>query len=200
MAPWLVRNWVQIGAPVVTTSNGFNWAAMHSPAAQRRSAFVDPVYDPAFAAYRLDQFDELRWNSALQRLGTSNLWHHPTYVVDVAVRNLAAMTEVKPSFNTGAEREDGRDLRVVDATLWIFWLELLAGVAGLWLLRDLAIVRMVALVAGYFAVASLLFIAAPRLRAPMDLALGIGVGCLVEVLARRRSARSLPGRSLPAPT
>jgi len=44
----------------------------------------------------------------------------------------------------------------------------------------------------YFALASLLFIAAPRLRAPIDLVLGIGVGCLVEALARLSAPSAAP--------
>ena len=59
--PWVVRNWVVMGSPVLVTSNGFNLAAMYSPQARESGGFVDAVADPRFGAYRLAQFNEVAW-------------------------------------------------------------------------------------------------------------------------------------------
>ena len=68
IAPWVVRNWVQLGSPVLVTSNGFNEAAMYSPAARQNGAFVDPVCNPAF--------DRSAWPSSTRSAGsaTSSTW------------------------------------------------------------------------------------------------------------------------------
>jgi 4-amino-4-deoxy-L-arabinose transferase-like glycosyltransferase len=180
VTPWVIRNWVQIGTPTITTSNGFNWAAIYGPPAQQRGVFVDPVYSPYYNSHRVLQFNEEKWNSYLERVGVDNLERHPTYLPFVVVRNFAAYFELKPSYNVGAESEDGRDLHIVNGTLWIFYLEVVVGAAGLFLRRKNDAVRLLFIQAAYFTVASLFFIAVPRLRAPIDLALAVGVGCFVE--------------------
>jgi len=98
----------------------------------------------------------------------------------VVVRNFAAYFELKPSYNVGAESEDGRDLHIVNGTLWIFYLEVVVGAAGLFLRRKNDAVRLLFIQAAYFTAASLFFIAVPRLRAPIDLTLAVGVGCFAE--------------------
>jgi 4-amino-4-deoxy-L-arabinose transferase-like glycosyltransferase len=190
VSPWLVRNWVQLGSPVVATSNGFNWAAIYSPPAQRAGGFIDPTYDPYFNSMRLDQFNEVLWNSKLQSIGVHTLEQHPTYLFRVIARNGAALFELKPSLGAGAEREDGRSLTIVNATLWIFYLEAVLGIAGLWIRRRHHLIQLLAVQSAYFGLASLLFIAAPRLRAPIDVTLAVGVGCFVDwALERRRLSR-----------
>lgn len=187
ISPWLIRNWVQLGSPVIATSNGFNWAATYSPPAQRAGQSVDPIYDPYFNSMRIDQFDEVVWNDKLQSIGVQNLERHPTILAHVVARNVLQYFDLRPSLSSLGEKDDGRDLAIVDATLWIFYADLIAGVAGPWLLRRRQLVQLVTVQAAYFGLASLLFIAAPRLRAPVDLALAIGVGCLVEwAMARRQ--------------
>jgi len=187
VTPWVIRNWVQIGTPTIATSNGYNWAAIYSPPAQQAGVFIDPIYDPYFASHRILQFNEAKWSSYLESVGVDNLEHHPTYVTYVVGRNFLAFFEFKPSFNVGAESFDGRDLHIVDGTLWVFYLELAVGAAGLFLRRKNQAVRLFFIQGAYFTAASLFFIAAPRLRAPIDLALGVGVGCFADWYVTRRS-------------
>jgi 4-amino-4-deoxy-L-arabinose transferase-like glycosyltransferase len=73
LAPWFVRNWVQLGSPVYVTSNGYNAAAIYGPPAQRTGTFNDPLFDPYYDFMRLDQFDEVKWSSHLQRIGLDAL-------------------------------------------------------------------------------------------------------------------------------
>lgn len=197
ITPWLVRNWVELGAPVLATSNGYNWAAMYSPPAQAAGHDIDPIADPYFAFMRLDQFDELRWDRHLERIGQQNLRRHPGLATRVAARNAVAFFEVRPSHNTAAERSDGRSLPVRSATLWIFYLTLGLGLAGLWFGRANRLSRLAGLVAVYFTAASLFFVAPPRLRAPVDLVLAIGAGILVNAVRQRtaltRRRRALDG-------
>ena len=68
IAPWVIRNWVQLGSPVMVTSNGFNWAAVYSPQAEGHGGFVDPSRDAGFDEYRLLQQDEVAWQRSLQGL------------------------------------------------------------------------------------------------------------------------------------
>jgi len=190
LTPWLVRNWVQIGEPVLVTSNGFNWAAMYSPPAQANHGFVDPVFHPYFEGYRLAQFNELTWNNELQALGVRSLKSNPTYVVHVAIKNAGDLLELTPSDNVFGEGADGRSLGVRDATLWIFYVELVIGLFGLLATLRRQISQLLLAQGLYFFGLSLLFIPAPRLRAPLDLALGVGVGLALEKLAARREAVS----------
>jgi 4-amino-4-deoxy-L-arabinose transferase-like glycosyltransferase len=191
VVPWVVRNWVELGSPVLTTSNGYNWAAIYSPAARAAGRFVDPIQDPSFDGMRLDQFDEIVWNDNLTELGQHNLLRHPTMLATVVVRNVESFFEVRPSFNAAAEASDGRSMAVRSATLWVFYLELGCGLVGLWVQRRRPITRLTALVAAYFTVASVLFVAPPRLRAPLDLALAIGCGLLADQVVRRRAGNEL---------
>src|SRR5690606_24143497 len=83
VAPWVVRNQVVMGAPVIVTTNGFNLAALYSEPAQQRHNFVDPLVDPAFDDLRLDQFDEVQWDRKLRERALADLRERPTYVVHV---------------------------------------------------------------------------------------------------------------------
>jgi hypothetical protein len=185
VTPWVIRKWIQIGTPTIATSNGYNWAAIYSPPAQAQGSFIDPVFDPYFASHRILQFNEAKWSNYLEHVGIDNLEQHPSYVVHVVTRNFEAFFELKPSFNVGAESDDGRDLRIVSGTLWIFYLELVVGAAGLLLRRKNETVQLFFVQAAYFTAASLFFISAPRLRAPIDLALAVGVGCFADWAGNR---------------
>ncbi len=185
VTPWVVRNWVQIDTPSITTSNGFNWAAIYGPPAQQLGVFIDPIYSPYYKSNRVLQFNEAKWNSYLEKVGVDNLERHPSYAAFVVVRNVKAFFELKPSFNVGAETEDGRDLHILNGTLWIFYLEVIAGLAGLLLWRKNDAVRLLAIQSAYFTAASLFFVAVPRLRAPIDLTLAVGVGCFAEWVGMR---------------
>jgi 4-amino-4-deoxy-L-arabinose transferase-like glycosyltransferase len=186
VAPWIVRNDRQLGAPVLVTSNGFNLAAMYGPPAQRVHAFVDPLQDPYYQSTRLSQFDEVLWDRTLRRIGLDNLRAQPAQVPRVVAANVLATFELRPAANRNAELDDGRRLGVRNATLWVFWLTLAVGLVGLWRGRHEQVVQLVGGVGALFVLASLCFVAPPRLRAPLDLALAFGVGV---VFRRPRSAR-----------
>jgi hypothetical protein len=174
---------------VLTTSNGYNWAAIYSPPANAAGHFIDPIHHPYFDRVRVLQFDEIAWNDKLSEIGETELRRDPALLARVVRRNAEAFFEVRPRLNRSAETLDGRSLTVRSATLWIFYLEFVCGVAGLWLNRGRPIVRLMTLLAAYFSFASLLFIAAPRLRAPVDLTLAVGCGLLAERLIAHRPDR-----------
>jgi 4-amino-4-deoxy-L-arabinose transferase-like glycosyltransferase len=195
--PWVVRNWIQIGSPVLVTSNGFNLAAMYSPAARAHGGFVDPVFDPRFGAYRLAQFNEAGWQRQLQHLALQTIREHPSEVPKVVARNAAAYFELHPGDNRIAEVKDGRNLTFRDWTLPSFYVVTAVGLVGLvrrW--REPAVLLLM-LVTGYFTVTSLALVAPPRLRAPFDLACCIGVGLAVDELVRRRRRRETLSRARP---
>jgi hypothetical protein len=184
--PWVIRNQVELGAPVLVTSNGFNLAAMHSEEADDSGHFVDPVFDARFQRFRIFQYDEVEWDRELTRHATDHIKDDPLSVLDVAWRNALALTELKPSFNEAAERLDGRHAGFRSAMLPVFYLVTVLGLVGLWRVRHDPTVRFLALVTAYFVGLSLVFVAPPRLRAPFDLLCAIGAGILVSRLAARR--------------
>ena len=180
VAPWVVRNWIQLGAPVLVTSNGFNLAAMYSPQARASDSFVDPVFDPRFDDLRLAQFDEIVWQRELQRLALQELRRHPSRVAAIVRGNLAAEFELKPSFNTSAEELDGRNLTFRSWTLPLFYVVSLVGLAGLLMRWRVPIVQLLLAIVAASVVSSLLFVAPPRLRAPFDVLCCVGVGLAAE--------------------
>jgi hypothetical protein len=185
IAPWIVRNWVQLGSPVLVTSNGFNLAAMYSPAARARGAFVDPVFDPSFQSLRLAQFDEVAWQRDLQRLALHSLRQHPGQVPRVVARNTGAFFELRPGLNRPAEVEDGRNLTFVNWTLPLFFAVTVLGLVGVVRRWREPTVLLLMLVAGYFTATSLVLVAPPRLRAPFDLMCCIGCGLLADTFLGR---------------
>ena len=178
VVPWVARNWIELDSPVLVTSNGFNLAAMYSPPAERSGTFIDPAHHPWFDDRRLAHFDEVAWDRSLRKVAIDNIRDDPTLVSKVAGRNFLAFFELDPGRNDPAEEVDGRHMGVRGATLWIFYATLVAGLAGFWRRRHDTLVVAAALVAAYFTVASVLSVAPPRLRAPVDLMLAIGVGAL----------------------
>ena len=190
VSPWLLRNWVEFGSPVYVSSNGFNWAATYSLPAQANGGFTDPIYDHAWDKDRMLQLDETAWSKQLQKQGLHGLAEHPSYIFHVLRKNSLDFLELTPSQNTQAEIFDGRVLGVVKWTMPIFYLELLGGLLGLGLCWRQRLARLAIVVAVSFSASSLLFISAPRLRAPVDLMLGIGCGLLVQELRERRAKRS----------
>jgi 4-amino-4-deoxy-L-arabinose transferase-like glycosyltransferase len=194
--PWALRNDLQVGTWQLVTSNGFNWAAMYSPYAQEDNSFANPVLDPRFTAARHLSHNEAAWAQELMTLGIDNLRAHPTYVFNVIGRNSGAFFEVTPSINAGAEAYDGRDLRVVSDTMWVFYIALALGVLGCIARRRNPTVQLFIIQGAYFTIVSLLFVAPPRLRAPLDLTLAVGVGCCADWIVGTVSARRRPpGRS-----
>jgi len=195
IAPWIVRNAIVVGEPTLVTSNGFNLAAMYSPQAQAASGFVDPVFDSSFDGFRLSQLDEAGWDRDLRTMALENLRRDPMQVPQVVVRNAGYFFEITPAGNETAEYLDGRNLSIRKWTMPLFYAVTVAGLAGLWLERRTDLAQLLVVVAVTFTLASLVFVAPPRLRAPIDLVLCVGVGLLAARMAARRN-RSRADRSV----
>jgi hypothetical protein len=198
VAPWVVRNVEAVGLADLTSSNGFNLAAVYSTPAQVSGGFVDPVYDPRFDDHRLDQFDEAGWARRLRGDGIEGLRSNPGYLVRHTVVNIADTFELRPAVGEPAELSDGRNLTARTVGLPIFWLVLVVGSYGLWLLRRDHGGRLLIGIAGATLIANVLFLAAPRLRAPVDVVLLVGVGIGAVSLNRAWSASRNPRATVPA--
>ncbi len=192
VVPWIVRNWVELGSPVLVTSNGFNLAAMHSTEAEESHHFVNPVLDRRFADTRFAQFDEVGWDRLLRNRTLKDMRRHPGHVARVITRNVASYFEFRPADNSVPERLDGRNPTFRAIGLPFFYVVTVSGLAGFWLNRRDPRALLVAILATYFALTSLVFVAPPRLRAPFDLICCIGVGLFAAWLAPRRRAPVAP--------
>jgi hypothetical protein len=190
VAPWLVRNRVEMGDATLVTSNGFNVAALYSPQAIETGAFVDPVRDERFGDHRFSQLDEIVWQRELQDLAWRNVVDHPSVLVRVAQRNVAAYFELRPSFNVKAEELDGRNPAVRTWALPLVYANLVVGTVGLVRLRRTAGGQLLIVLAGYFVLSSVFLIAVPRVRAPVDLILCLATATVIADGWRRRLARS----------
>jgi len=178
VAPWLIRNEIQLGTWQLTTSDGFNVAAIYAPAAQARGTFVDPVFAPEYSTPgdKLLRFDEAAWNKHLMTLGLHGATRHPGYVFRTVRRNLRSYFEISPSLNTRAEALDGRSKVFRALSLPLFYAVTAVGLVGLVRFRRDRRVLLLGAITAQFVVVSLLLVAPPRLRAPFDLACCIGVG------------------------
>jgi hypothetical protein len=107
-----------------------------------------------------------------------------------ARRNVAALLEL--SNNDGPERLDGRNIDFRHATLPLFYVVTIIGIAGLWLHGRDWRVRLLAVLAAEFAALMILILAPPRLRAPIDVICCIGVGLAVASLRSRHRERHRP--------
>lgn len=190
ISPWVIRNWVQLGSPVMVTSNGFNWAAVYSPQAEEHGGFVDPSRYAGFDEYRLLQQDEVAWQRSLQDLAFANLRRHPSQVAWVVQQNAMAYFEIDPSRNRGAELLDGRNVDFREATLPLFYVVTTLGLIGLAVNWRKPLVILVLGIMAYFVGTSLVLIAAPRLRAPVDVLCCLGVGLFASWISTRYASRS----------
>ena len=201
VAPWVARNDVQLGRPVVTTSVGFNLAAVYSSESQESSfVFVDPMRLPAFARYWPQRSDEARWDATLQQIGLHGLAADPLRVVEVGWYNLGIMAGFHAAFTDGAERNDGRVIGVVHASRPAYYAVSVLGLAGLWRGRRQRGVLVLAAVVGVLVALSLVTVMNPRLCAPFDLACAIGVGLLFSGYPALRQERRAGRRSTGPPT
>jgi hypothetical protein len=186
--PWIVRNEIQVGTPELVTSDGFTLAAVFAEPAQKRNTFVDPVLDSAYENdldLKLAQFDESVWSDKLLHRAWDGLRSNPRYLLTNGKRNTIDLLEL--SNNDGPERLDGRNIDFRHATLPLFYVVTLAGIAGLWFHRRDWRVRLLAVFAAEFGALMILILAPPRLRAPIDVICCIGVGLAVaSLLARYR--------------
>ena len=186
VAPWVVRNWVLVGAPTIVTSNGFNLVSTYSEEALASEGFADAVFDSRFTRINLTHRNEVELDNAYREHALDDLKDRPTTPLLVVRHNLARYFELRPDVNESAERSDGHDITVRNVTLPLVYLVTVAGTVGLWRARRRRGAELLLLEGAYFTVVSVAVIAVPRLRAPLDLAAAIGVGLLVaEVISRR---------------
>lgn len=189
--PWLVRNWVRMGAPVLLTSNGFNLNAIYSPEAKASGGFVDGFFDPRFAQLRAGIRNEAELDAVLRRHALAELRRDPWHVLRIAPGGLQNILEPEPGRNDVALVNDGRNVQLQALSVPFAWYVLVAGCAGLFMLRRCRGVGPLALAAVVFTGLSAVTVAAARMRAPLDLACCIGVGGLAAGLVERREARQL---------
>ena len=131
-SPWIVRNAVQVGGPVLVATNGFNLNAIYSDEAHQSSGgFVDAYYDPRFANLRTESVDEVDLDARLRQHAWHDLRAHPARIFHVARVNVEHWLELRPGLNRNAERHDGRNLSVRDWTLPLFYLVTGAGLFAL---------------------------------------------------------------------
>lgn len=197
VAPWLVRNRVQVGTWRPTTSDGLTIVAVYGLPSQRADTFVDPVFSPLYAdpTHQGDRVDEGRWTRHLTEEGLRGLRQHPGYAATVVRRNARGYFEVDTTLNRFPEDSDGRLWSFRQATLPLYWLVTVAGLGGLVLaLRRCrkALTVVLVLVAAQFVALSLVLVAPPRLRGPFDLAMCVGVGLLVGQGRRGRQRAADP--------
>jgi len=191
VAPWVARNVVYFGKPVIVTSNGFNLAAIWSDQSIAAGHFLDPVRDPSFTELRGYQHSNANLNEAtldatFRQAGIDGLRTHLGRVPSQVKENLLFLSDVSWGRNDNAEQLDGRNLAVRHAALPLIWLLELAGVAGLAVLVRRSDGVLLVVTAGYFVAVSLVTVAPPRLRAPFDVLACIAIGVLVSRLSSRR--------------
>lgn len=185
-SPWIVRNAVQVGGPVLVATNGFNLNATYSNEAQQSAGgFVDAYSDPRFAKMRTEAVDEVDLDARLRRNALHELREHPARILHVVRVNFEHWFELRPGLNRTAERLDGRNLTVRDWTLPLFYLVTAAGLLALVRARRAAATQLLALAAGYFMVVSLLTISVPRLRSVFDGCVALGAGIALAWLIDR---------------
>ncbi len=185
VAPWLVRNQVELGAPVLVTTNGFNMASRYSPPAKADDAFVDVISDPRTADVHYLIFDEVQLDDAFRNEALKEIRRDPRYVLHVVKDNATIWFELDPSRSRAAERVDGRNLDFRDTTRPLFFVVTALGLFGLVVRWRAGGAQLLLLEAAYFTATSLPLVAWPRLRAPFDLACCVGTGLAVGWLVER---------------
>ena len=187
VSPWVVRNVVHVGGPVLVATNGFNLNAAYSNEARTSHQFIDAYFDSRFAAMRVHAVDEVDLDAQLRTKALHDLRTHPSEIVPVFAMNIARWFELRPGKNRDAERRDGRNLDVRHWTLPLFYLVTAAGLFGLWRARRSAAGQLLALAAAYFSLVSIASVAVPRLRSLFDACMAIGAGVALAWLIDRRT-------------
>lgn len=193
IAPWALRNWVEFGRPVLVTSNGFNLVALYSEPSFIEGHWQDPIFDDRFASVRGDADDELELDRRFREEAFRSMRAEPTEVLRVIGQNVRDFIELDPARQDNAERSDGRHIPFRNATIPLVWLTIIAGIAGLVTLRRTRAAEPLLISTVYFFLVSLPFTpGAPRLRAPIDVALciGVGVAYVAYVAGQRASSQS----------
>jgi len=187
VSPWVVRNAVQVGGPVLVATNGFNLNATYSNEAREADGFVDAYFDSRFAEMRVDATDEVALDAQLRAKALRDLRAHPSEVFRVARHNVEQWLELEPGRNREPERLDGRNLGVRDWTLPLFYLVTIAGLFALVRARRSAAAQLLGLAAAYFTAVSLATIAVPRLRSVFDACVAVGAGVALAWLLDRKA-------------
>jgi 4-amino-4-deoxy-L-arabinose transferase-like glycosyltransferase len=201
VAPWIVRNTVNVGGPDLVATNGFNLNAIYSNEARQAANFVDAYFDPRFAAMRVNALDEVDLDAALRKHALDDLRSHPGELFRVARANLARWLELRPGQNRHAEKLDGRNLTVRDWTLPLFYVVTAAGIVALALARRNAAAQLLLLAAAYFSLVCLVSISVPRLRSAFDGCTAVGAGVALAWLLDRKirvDVEALPVRAVRA--
>ena len=167
LAPWLVRNRVQVDTWKPYTSDGFTTAAIYSDPARAAGHFIDPVFNPAFGdpRHRLAQFSEADWSDVLTSDALHGVRTDPAYVWYTVRRNFRGYFEINPSLNTYAESADGRNFDFRRPLLPVFYVVTVLGLVGLVRFRRDQRTIVLFCIGLQFAIVSLLLVAPPRLRA-----------------------------------
>lgn len=189
VAPWILRNWVRLGTPVLVTSVGFNLNAIYSPEAKASGGFVDGFFDPRFAPLRAGVTNEAELDAAFRRHALASIRDDPAHIVRIARGGLQNVFEPRPGRNDVAERNDGRNLTLQHLSVPFAWYVLVGGAAGLWVLRRRPAVGPLVIAAVLFPLLSAVTVATPRMRAPLDVVSCVGVGGLVARVASAREDR-----------
>ncbi len=202
--PWVIRNEVVFGKPVLVTSNGFNLAAIYSPIALQTGHFVDPVHDERFAPItrfsQLENLDEATLDTTLREQGLKGIRQEPGQVPRIIAKNVLYLSDYYWRTNDRAEGLDGRNIAFRHATLPFVWLVLLLGAAGLWVMRRQRLGALIVLSAAYMTAVSLITVSPPRLRAPLDVLCCIAGGVLIAAVVERIRARRAPAADEPVAT
>jgi 4-amino-4-deoxy-L-arabinose transferase-like glycosyltransferase len=191
VTPWVIRNQIQFGKPVLVTSNGFNLAAIWSPLAIRSGGFIDPIRDPRNAAVTRFSSDYYNLNEAnldatLRKEGLDGLRANKGRIPSKLWQNVRYYTDISWRANDNPERLDGRNLAFRHATLPFVWLVEILGLVGFVLLRRRRLGVLVLLTAAYMTAVSLITVSPPRLRAPVDVLFCVAIGVLVAAVLRWR--------------
>jgi 4-amino-4-deoxy-L-arabinose transferase-like glycosyltransferase len=200
VAPWVVRNWVLLGDPVVVSSNGFNFVSTYSNEAAESGGFADAVFDDRFLRVNQTNRSEVDLDNAYRTHAVDAVRDDHVIPLRVIRHNAARYFDLRPDVNESAERVDGRNITVRDVTLPLVYVVTVAGIVGLWRARPRRGAELLLVQAAYFTVASIVIVAVPRLRAPLDLAAASAAGSFwasscagARRSTRRRSSSSTVG-------
>jgi len=210
VAPWVIRNKVQLGCYALTTDGRALWKAnnVNTYSTLARGGWIDdvpplpgaPRLTPEFASdiykqtgkkIRLDECAQMR----LYDHATIQFWrHHPGEKAKLMVQATRMLWDPRPTkTETGPSSGGHSRLRTWAETAYavpLFALALLGLALGF---RSAVVSRRFLALAGVFLVyetlAAMLFAGATRYRVPWDFALALLAGAAVDfVLARRSSA------------
>jgi 4-amino-4-deoxy-L-arabinose transferase-like glycosyltransferase len=182
VSPWVIRNWVNVGGPVIVTTNGFNLNATYSKEAGESKGFVDAYFDPRFTAMRLHALDEVDLDDQLRTKALHDVRANPTRLFEVVRMNMGKWLELRPGRNRDAEQLDGRNMEVRHWTLPLFYVVTGAGIVALIYARRSATAQLLTIAALYFSIVCVLSLAVPRLRSVFDACVAVAAGIALSWL------------------